>query len=818
MAVHIKSKSKVAKRQANKINRPTEQLPKYSLGGDMLSGAAAGAAAGAVIAPPWGSIGLGLAGLVTSGVKHGQANRAEEAADQQNLEDNARQYRTSTYEGNPNYTPINDYALGGGVNMPNAELEGGESFQPNVGAPMAIPEGAPSHSEGGVKLNLPPGKVFSDTLKVGGTKKTFADVHKKLEKNKDKYQGVIDDPQTTRTAKRTAEKNLNNTTKEIDALYEEQQSLNGDFQGGGQPMSPQGGQPGGPQQGQMMPPNSMPGQMIPPQGDMGLNQPQMAPQGPSPEEGIPAFQDGGGVYGRNNPFDLQYMGDNSRRVMPYSEYADAWGKQDVTGLDNDRLRKAYNSTGMYNHLPNRNYRAPANGGQNTKSGLPTDFNLYENNLGNMLPEVTSKMYSPAPMQKFMSATEGADFVNSTYNNSSANTNTGNEPAAYKPPSIPYDAMPSYMGSIRNPSGFANVEMPAADVNGDLVPNGAVPPHMRSMLTSDGNYGTGNPNGFDPNIPNEDSPAGVAGVAGTAGTGVPTKEAFDGKEFFDTFGAGQLHTNDPLMRGVNAAGVAMGGVPLTEELIGQAAGPDATPTLENVAGPDLNAVKEKFGKGYTNRQLNGGGFSFGGDGTPGSLGGVAGGIISAAPSIMNMVQGLTKPKKTKRHYNIAGQIAAAKIRDYEYDIDPAKDDAKMNFEANRRNLATRSRGEQIAGTTALQGNLSRTLSQLYATKANAESQKRTEGYALGSQVGAFNANVATAADERDRANEAAAVNFRGAGATGFSNIYQQRIRDNQAREMDKLKLAIMGTTYGGLDNTAYGDLLARINADLAKTKN
>jgi len=202
---------------------------------------------------------------------------------------------------------------------------------------------------------------------------------------------------------------------------------------------------------------------------------------------------------------------------------------------------------------------------------------------------------------------------------------------------------------------------------------------------------------------------------------------------------------------------------------------------------------------------------------GTAGGILGGIAAAAPSIFNIAQSFRKPEVAERNYNTAGMVAAAKMQDLDYNINPAVEDAKLNFNSNKRNLATRSRGEQMAGTTALQGNLSRTLSKLYADKANAKTQSRAGGYGMASQVGGFNAGVANQASQFDAMNRATPSAFAAEGLSGLSALQQQRSRDEQSREMDKLKAEIMGSMYGGLGNTAFGDILKDIQNRLGTTK-
>ena len=88
----------------------------------------------------------------------------------------------------------------GGMTGPNAELEMQENTLNPDGSTIQLD--APSHAQGGAKLQLDPGTlVFSDRLKMG--KKTFAELNKpNMTKKEDK---ILNDPKATATAKITAD-------------------------------------------------------------------------------------------------------------------------------------------------------------------------------------------------------------------------------------------------------------------------------------------------------------------------------------------------------------------------------------------------------------------------------------------------------------------------------------------------------------------------------------------------------------------------------------------------------------------------------------
>jgi len=111
----------------------------------------------------------------------------------------------------------------GGVNMsPNAELE----KQENTIAPNGefTQYNGPSHEQGGIKTTLDNGEiVFSDKLKPKGSSKTFADLNKKYNTNKEDK--LFEDKKSNNLQKLTAQLMKEAKMKQSLALFQEQEKL-----------------------------------------------------------------------------------------------------------------------------------------------------------------------------------------------------------------------------------------------------------------------------------------------------------------------------------------------------------------------------------------------------------------------------------------------------------------------------------------------------------------------------------------------------------------------------------------------------------------
>lgn len=111
----------------------------------------------------------------------------------------------------------------GGVNPNvNAEVELSEnSIAPNG---EFTQYNGPSHEQGGIPVNMEPGeRIYSDRLKVPGTKKTFAELNKK--NNTNKQDKILEDSNSTSVAKSTAKLIADIKRQKSDRLFQEQEAL-----------------------------------------------------------------------------------------------------------------------------------------------------------------------------------------------------------------------------------------------------------------------------------------------------------------------------------------------------------------------------------------------------------------------------------------------------------------------------------------------------------------------------------------------------------------------------------------------------------------
>ena len=121
---------------------------------------------------------------------------------------------------------INKRYSSGGEN--NVEIEGGEFIQlPNFETEMAT---GPSHSNGGIPTNLPDEtRVYSNSLKPEGSKKTFAQMAKNYDITS--YKKTLDNPFAKQVDKDTASIMMQRNQRILDDLFKDQQYLNGDSNG-----------------------------------------------------------------------------------------------------------------------------------------------------------------------------------------------------------------------------------------------------------------------------------------------------------------------------------------------------------------------------------------------------------------------------------------------------------------------------------------------------------------------------------------------------------------------------------------------------------
>jgi len=117
------------------------------------------------------------------------------------------------------------YSSDGGNNV---EIEGGEFIQlPNFETEMAT---GPSHANGGIPTNLPnETRVYSNSLKPEGSKKTFAQMAKNYDITS--YKKTLENPFAKQVDKDTASIMMQRNQKILDSLFNDQQALNGNSNG-----------------------------------------------------------------------------------------------------------------------------------------------------------------------------------------------------------------------------------------------------------------------------------------------------------------------------------------------------------------------------------------------------------------------------------------------------------------------------------------------------------------------------------------------------------------------------------------------------------
>ncbi len=665
-----------------------------------------------------------------------------------------------------------------------------------MGPPQAIPEGAPSHGQGGVPVNLPKGTmIFSDSLKVPGSKRTFAEEHKKLEKKKDKYQKVIDDPKTTRTAKRTAQRNLDNTTKAVESLFLKQQALNGNNQGNGPTR--------------------------PPRNLSGLNGPQMASQGPSP------------MYAMGG----QVLIDPAALTQAWNEGAspatEAKQQEDLSTLTS--AAQGYAQNAQRNALKAAKLGSQMGGSLLSMASGLGDIGTAGNKLGlfqeggfkgpddmfrivpkgvvegdfpwpeagdNTMPSRTTAGANPYEDWRYL-AMPSYDKKDNQYYFDFADT----EPMPWTPKDVP-------MTSGWTPNPF-NTNTRASSTPSRYDAGASPEDDMYKIMQSSPQYTYADMypefGGGTEEVPEIKEKAGTKqaakqATANKAKAKIPTIDKRYG------IYEGQYI---PILHDAQLADAStLAGTPRTDAATTALANERYNKAAEEGRtgmGRFLNNLSKGFGE-YDNPIT---GLLFGDTQNPGGL---IGGVAEAMPSIYNLVRGAQEPELADYTPNTAGLKAAADTRNMRYNIEPAKQAMQRAFNTSRENLASRSRGEQLSGATSLQGNLSNALATLYAQKANAENQYRAQGNNMLASVGAQNASQAQQASQFNAMNRAAGANMVGAGLTGLSNLYQQRRQDIQQRDMDKYKYDIMRSMFGGLDNTAWGRMMTELGNSLGLTKN
>lgn len=174
------------------------------------------------------SDGQKAAAIATGGISNAFYAKSYNNRLEKNAQNNIQIQKNQDLEQNALENPVPDMYrkyefANGGMNLGmNAEVESQEnSVTPNG---EFTQYNGPSHSQGGVKTNLQPGEmVFSDRLKMPGTKKTFAELNKINNTNKEDK--VLEDSKVNGVKKLTAELMKKAKMKKSMELFEAQEDI-----------------------------------------------------------------------------------------------------------------------------------------------------------------------------------------------------------------------------------------------------------------------------------------------------------------------------------------------------------------------------------------------------------------------------------------------------------------------------------------------------------------------------------------------------------------------------------------------------------------
>mgnify|MGYP000276433717 CR=1 FL=1 len=178
-----------------------------------------------------GPVGGAAMGAVQQGVGKATPNEARQKAQKQRQQMKQRQQGIQNLPGQQfqsQYTSPYQMPLGGMVPYgegSDVELEKGETYRTPAGVIKQVPDGSPTHANGGQDMTLPIGTEVLGKLKNSKDKK-YKDLGRRLERAYNNYQKVIKGNPTP-IAKRTAEMNLANVQKEYSKLMSEQEQQKG---------------------------------------------------------------------------------------------------------------------------------------------------------------------------------------------------------------------------------------------------------------------------------------------------------------------------------------------------------------------------------------------------------------------------------------------------------------------------------------------------------------------------------------------------------------------------------------------------------------
>lgn len=115
------------------------------------------------------------------------------------------------------------YATGGMMQQPNSELERGEAYRLPNGDLKKISMTAPTHAEGGVKMNLPNGTEILGKNKIKGSNKTFKELGRKLSNKYNTYSNSYEKA-TNPMDRNTGKLMIDKIDKDFSKLFDTQQS------------------------------------------------------------------------------------------------------------------------------------------------------------------------------------------------------------------------------------------------------------------------------------------------------------------------------------------------------------------------------------------------------------------------------------------------------------------------------------------------------------------------------------------------------------------------------------------------------------------
>lgn len=174
------------------------------------------------------------------------------------------------------------------------------------------------------------------------------------------------------------------------------------------------------------------------------------------------------------------------------------------------------------------------------------------------------------------------------------------------------------------------------------------------------------------------------------------------------------------------------------------------------------------------------------------GGIANGLLQAAPAIYNIAQGIfgkadtLDPEKFNNPYEGAAINA---MRNRKFNIDPLLEANRINYATANRNLSTaaKTRGELLSGYGANAYGKSSADMTAWATKNNEENKYKGELANMYAQLGNSRASNMLAIAEFNARSRAAKSNMLGTGITQLGALGQRYELNKNRRRMDLAQL-------------------------------